>query len=117
MKKIYSMIMLLSMMVASFSLTACGSGSDSDLIGKWKVKSDLDISKVVYMQFNSDGTYIESTNKDDETKGTWSLKESVITLTNELGAFEYEIKEKGNGKMTVLMKGFEITLNFEKLKE
>ena len=94
MKKYYSIIMVLAMMIAALSFTACGS-SDSDLVGKWKIKSDLDKSKNVYMQFNSDGTYIESSDKGDETKGTWTLKESGFTLTNELGPFEYEIKEKG----------------------
>ena len=107
--------MLLAILVAALGITACN--SDSDLVGKWVVKPDFDMSKEVYMQFNSDGTYIESTEKGEDDFGKWVLTDSVLTLSNEAGSFEYVITERGKDKMTAILKGFGVTFHFEKIND
>ena len=61
MKKIYSTIMMLAMIIATLSLTACsssdddeeGGGNTSSLVGTWKV-----IEEESYIQFKNGGSFI-----------------------------------------------------------
>ena len=115
MKRLYSIIMLLAIMVKALGFTACS--SDSDLVGKWIMKSDFGKSKEVFIQFNSDGTYIESIEKGEDSFGKWVLADSVLTLSNEAGSFEYVITEREKDRMTAILKGFGVTFYFEKISD
>lgn len=115
MKKYYSIVMVLAMMVVTLSFTACAISED-ELVGEWIVKSDIEGSKPTHMLLKSDGTYVE-TKSGDEVEGEWALSGSVLSLKNSFATFEYEIVEKDNGKMTVKMKGMDLTLYFEKVKD
>ena len=91
MKKLYSAIMLLAMMVAALSLTACG-GDDEDeneasVVGTWEVtyvkassSYDMDDEEGLkigdQMTFYSDGRY-----KDSEDTGRWTKKGNTLTVT------------------------------------
>ena len=102
-------------MVTALGFTACS--SDSDLVGKWIMKSDFGKSKEVFIQFNSDGTYIESIEKGEDSFGKWVLADSVLTLSNEAGSFEYVITEREKDRMTAILKGFGVTFYFEKISD
>ena len=105
----------IKILVVSLLLTACNSGSSAfDLTGEWSVKSEMSGSNSDYIQFNTDGTYREYTDKGEKAKGTWSFEDPTLKMTNEMGTFEYEITEKSNDKMTAKMKGFNLTLNFKR---
>ena len=49
MKKLYSCIMLLTMMVAALSLTACGGDDDGD--GGYDFKQDYDVLQINGVQY------------------------------------------------------------------
>ena len=95
MKKLYSTIMLLAMMVAALGLTACGGddddngngGSSNGIVGIWEVvsfdfegddnvESDLKVGEKLYIFEN--GTY-----RDDTSKGRWTLKNNTLTLIDD----------------------------------
>jgi major membrane immunogen (membrane-anchored lipoprotein) len=114
MKKLYSTIMMLAMMVATLSLTACGGSDENELVGEWIVKMETDSSNPTHISFKSDGTYVE-TKSSDEIQGEWNLSGSVLSLKNSLATFEYDIIEKEKGKMKVQMKGMGMTFFFEKV--
>lgn len=101
MKKLYSSIMLLAMMVAALSLTACGGDDDENgvdggnnsetLVGKWKctyldygkwasydADSGTSVGDLIY--FNSDHTYYTVETDDDNDSGTWSLSGNHLTV-------------------------------------
>ena len=97
MKKLYSTIMLLAMMVAALCLTACGGNDEDDgggnsetLVGKWKCTyvdygswasydedSGTSVGDLIY--FNADHTYHTVAAHDDDY-GTWSLSGSYLTI-------------------------------------
>ena len=106
MKKLYSTIMMLAMMVAALGLTACGGDEDeenggsspSSLVGTWQYVSDTfpkDYefigsveSEALYLHLNQDGTYIrieDLGNKVEIERGTWKLVGNglIITMPNE----------------------------------
>lgn len=81
-KRIVSVVLMLAMLLA---LTACGSGDEAKLVGKWKCEMDLaeqineemgldeemaqylnfdSFEIVVYMEFTKDGTYSMYADKD-----------------------------------------------------
>lgn len=128
MKKIYSTIMMLAMMVAALSFTACSSDDDndsketnSDLVGTWSVQSveGWGMSEddfYDYMQFRSDGTYIEVQEDEDAEKGytvdkgKWTVSNNKIVLYVEVGVlagstFSFDIVKKEKDKITVSMWG------------
>ena len=96
MRKIYSTVMMLAMMVAALSFTACGGdddeidngGGDVSIVGTWECtyfNSDTDYPEVfestIYegarVCFQSGGTYYT----DYDETGRWSLKGNTLTVT------------------------------------
>jgi hypothetical protein len=91
MKKLYSTIMLLAMMVAALGFTACGDDEEdvieASVVGTWEVtyvkassSYDMDDDEGLkigdQMTFYSDGRY-----KDSEDTGRWSKKGNTLTVT------------------------------------
>ena len=93
MKKLYSTIMMLAMMIAALSLTACG-GDDEDeiddnnsIVGLWEVvsidfngadgvESELRVGDRLYI--NANGTF-----NDTEDSGRWTLNGKVLTFNTD----------------------------------
>ena len=89
MRKLYSTIMMLAMMVAALSITACGGddeedASDNSIVGVWEVVSvdfkssdgeggDVKVGDRLYI--NADGTF-----RDTEDSGRWTLNGKTITF-------------------------------------
>ena len=96
MKKLYSTIMLLAMMVAALSLTACGDDDDegdeiddkTSIIGVWEcvstdygewgdyLEDETKVGDLIY--FNADGTYKEVGHNNDS--GRWSLNGNKLNM-------------------------------------
>ena len=94
MKKVYSTIMMLAMMVAALSFTACGGDDDDEIegeasiVGVWKcvsadygeweayLKDNTRVGDLIY--FNSDHTYRAVGNNNDS--GTWSLNGNTLKI-------------------------------------
>ena len=128
MKKLYSTILLLAMMVAALGFTACGdddeeddsgSGYSSFLVGTWQVEDeDSYADEVEYVQFKSNGTYINVQYDEDGlyiTKGTWNVSDNELTMKETDGewkgtSFTYTILSKGQSKLTLSMLGITSTL-------
>ena len=110
MKKFYSTIAMLAMMVAALSFTACGSdddeidnGGDSNasIVGTWELVSfdvvkganymDSDMSTGDRITFKSDGTYYST----DGDRGTWKLKGNTLTISDNENYFsiDYQVKK------------------------
>jgi hypothetical protein len=98
MKKSYSTITMLAMMVAALSLTACG-GSDDDeelgtnsIVGVWEVASyecSVPAESIIgdKMYLNADGTY-----SDPKSSGHWSLNNNQLLINYSNGnSAKYEI--------------------------
>ena len=93
MKKLYSTIMLLAMMVAALGLASCSSdddnvGGSSSLVGTWKA-TDLKGWDVLdkygtwtgdYFQLKSDGTFLRVSSNHAKYYGDWKLSDNVLTL-------------------------------------
>ena len=93
MKKVYSTIMMLAMMVAALGFTACGSDDEDDevseasIVGVWEctafdyhsISGDDDVDEGIKVgekiYFHSDGTFSESGDQ-----GTWRLKGNQLTV-------------------------------------
>ena len=99
MKKIYSTVMMLAMMVAALSFTACGGdddvdngGGDVSIVGEWECtyfEIDTDypgMSDNTGMQigdrvwFESDGRYSTDYKSGYNETGRWSLKGNTLTV-------------------------------------
>ena len=122
MKKLYSTIMLLTMMVAALSLTACGGdddeigGNSSFLIGTWSVTSGqgwggyTGDGEAEYVQFD-DGLYI--------TKGTWRATDTELVMKETegdiLGTYTYKILNHTQTSINLEMWG--ITANLTKVPD
>ena len=134
MKKLYSTIMMLAMMVAALSLTACGGddeeigGGDSStfLIGTWSVTSGQgwgfeSDGEAEYLQFKSDGTYINVQFDDGLyiTKGTWRATDTELVMKETegdiLGTYTYKILNHTQTSITLEMWG--ITANLTKVPD
>ena len=91
MKKLYSTIMLLAMMVTALCLTACDDDdekSESKLIGVWEcvstdygewgnyLEDETKVGDLIY--FNADGTYKEVGHNNDS--GRWSLSGNKLNM-------------------------------------
>ena len=106
MKKVYSTVMMLAMMVAALSFTACGGDDEVDngkveasIVGVWECTAlDIDaeypemiadekmhIGERVY--FNSDGTY-----STDEETGRWTQKGNTLIMNGEVRLGDYSNK-------------------------
>ena len=132
MKKLYSTFMLLAMMVAALSLTACGGdddeigGNSSFLIGTWSVTSGQgwgfeSDGEAEYLQFKSDGTYINVQFDDGLyiTKGTWRATDTELVMKETegdiLGTYTYKILNHTQTSITLEMWG--ITANLTKVPD
>ena len=121
MKKIYSTILLLTMMVAALSLTACGGdddeigGNSSFLIGTWSVTSAqgwggyTGDGEAEYLQIKSNGTYINVQFDDGLyiTKGTWKATDTELVMKETegdiLGTYTYKILNHTQTSITLEM--------------
>ena len=134
MKTIY---LILSMLVGvcSMSLTACGndddelsgSGTDSDYIGTWSVQyaegwglfdpDDFYEDGFSYLQFKSDGSFINVYYDEDEDKGyvvdycKWSVSNDRLIIQLTTGDLKgttmvFDIIHKEKNKMTITRLGF-----------
>ena len=133
MKKLYSTIMMLAMMVAALGLTACGDdeediiGDSSFLVGTWSVTHaqgwgfESDDDEPEYLQFKSDGTYINVQFDDGLyiTKGNWSATDTEIIMKeiegDILGTYTYKILNHTESSITLEMWG--ITANLTKVPD
>ena len=132
MKKIYSTILLLAMMVAALSFTACGGdddeigGNSSFLIGTWSVTSGQgwgfeSDGEAEYLQFKSDGTYINVQFDDGLyiTKGTWRATDTELVMKETegdiLGTYTYKILNHTQTSINLEMWG--ITANLTKVPD
>ena len=86
MSKLYSTIMMLAMMVAALSFTACGDDDDDEddvntsaLVGTWKV-----IEEESYIQFKNGGSFIV-VDVYDVKDGTWKETDNTLLLNFENG--------------------------------
>ena len=105
MKRIYSTVLMLAMIIAALSLTACSSSSDDDegggntssLVGTWKV-----LGEESYIQFKNGGSFIDANDKD-VNYGTWKVTDNTLLLNyNEDGiAFKLSIVSKSNKYLTL----------------
>ena len=95
--------MLLAMMVAALSFTACGGdedkidGNTSSLVGTWKL-----LNMENYIQFKNDGSFIEATNMDN-FHGTWKVTGNTLLLSNDGRgyAMTFSIEIKSNKYLTM----------------
>ena len=94
----YSIIIMLAMVVATLSFTACGGsesddefdggGSSSAIVGTWKAEDiggwvDREMNYVSnggYVQFKKDGTFIVANVKYDKHYGDWTLSNNTLNL-------------------------------------
>ena len=99
MKKVYSTVMVLAMMVAALSLTACGGDDDVDngkveasIVGEWDC-TNLDLDKNssgLYVdsrinigdrvRFQSDGTIYARFSDGESETGRWSMRGNALII-------------------------------------
>lgn len=112
-------IKLFSLVLAALCvlvLCACTS-NESMLMGKWRGKL-LVGSGDFYMAFNSDGSYIESTDKGIKNQGTWSLSKSTITVLDSDGVvLTYTIEELKKDKLILVAPIFNMKFQMEKVED
>ena len=105
MKKLYSTIMLLAMMVAALSFTACGDDDDDfddySLIGTWecvKVEGWAKKNTVhTYLQLRKDGTYILI---NDHGRGGTIIEKGAWKVTGNLFVRTYNDSKLGQTTAT-----------------
>jgi hypothetical protein len=129
MKKLHSIMMLLALMVAAFSFTACSDDDDdfddggeniSDFIGTWSLThqegwgTDDTVPPEEYVQFKSDGTYINVQDNDEEeyyiSKGNWKVENSELIMKETEGGlvgatYTYTILSHSKDKITLAVLG------------
>ena len=102
MKKLHSIMMLLALMVAAFSFTACSDDDDNDnkgsvdasIVGRWKlIATDVDPEEALeqgfvatddlsIMDFNANGDYSGYSEYGDETEsGSWRIDGNRLYAT------------------------------------
>ena len=133
MKKLYSTIMMLAMMVAELSFTACGDDDDDEvggshpsfLVGTWSfvyaegwgMETDDEDVGGEYTQFKSNGKYINV--QDDEgdiyiSQGNWSVKGNEIIMKETQGdlkgTYTYTMIDRTQTTITVEMWGITVKL-------
>ena len=114
MKKVYSTITMLSMMVAALSFTACGGddddvdngGGDVSIVGVWEctyfdfdsdypgINADSNMQIGDRIRFKSDGTYEANYKNGEKETGRWSLKGNTLTIAADVDIsipFDYKI--------------------------
>lgn len=130
MKKIYSTLMMLSLMVASLNFTACSSDDDdnpsSEFVGTWSRQSttlgeifepgvesgfvEVEDTEFTYMQLKSDGTCVCVEEDEDAPEGytieygTWSVSNNKMMVTYTIPVV-CDIIEKTDDRMTLSLPG------------
>ena len=124
MKKIYSMMMMLAMMVAALNFTACSSDDDKtsevSICGTWKCVStnygqwgNSDGTKVGdILYINEDHTYKIVGNNNEN--GTWSLNGNKLTLTYNRVSLGYTITQLTASTLSITADGFGISLSYSR---
>lgn len=130
MKKIYSTIMMLAMMFAALSFTACSSdddgnkgGSGGNVVGTWMCDAQKELgfevegtSSIDYIQFKEDGTMISVnlTIYDEKVWGEYTPKDEVYV---EYGTWKtsdgklYMTDSEGTNIATYSVSGNKLTMN------
>ena len=113
MRKVYSTVLMLAMMVAALSLTACGGDDDVDngkvdstIVGEWEC-TNLDFDKNLSglyvesrinigdrVRFQSDGTIYARFSDGESDTGRWSLNGNTLTIAADVEIsipFEYNV--------------------------
>ena len=127
MKKVYSTIIMLTMMVAALSFTACSSSGDevkidgntSFLVGTWSLTSSQGWGRTIddmheYFQFKSNGTYInvQFDNGLYISKGNWKATDTELILQETEGklksTFTYTIVSLTQSTLTFAMWGISV---------
>ena len=131
MKKIYPPAMMLAMMVAALSFTACGGDDDVDngkgeasIVGVWECTYfdfDTDYPEMFdnsgmqigdRVRFYSDGTYETDYKSGHNETGKWSLNGNILTVSANADLsipFDYKI-------ITLTSTNLEFTIDIELLK-
>ena len=122
MKKVYSTVIMLAMMVAALGFTACGGdddevdngGGDASIVGVWECtyfdfdsdypemfdNTGMQISDRV--RFKSDGTYETDYKSGYNETGRWSLKGNTLTVSANVEPsipFDYKITKLTSTKL------------------
>ena len=99
MRKVYSTVLMLAMMVAALSLTACGGDDDVDngkvdstIVGEWEC-TNLDFDKNLSglyvesrinigdrVRFQSDGTIYAHFSDGESETGRWSMRGNTLII-------------------------------------
>ncbi|MEG0494736.1 MAG: hypothetical protein RR579_09720 [Eubacterium sp.] len=91
--KSFGILFLAVMMV--FSVTACGSGSDSDALDMKKVEGTWGLSSVGGVDFE---TYCADNGVDPQTSNSiWSITATTATVTGTGQTLEYKLNVKSDG--------------------
>ena len=132
MRKIYSTVLMLAMMVAALSFTACGGDDDevdngkveASIVGVWECtyfNFDTDYPEMFdnsgmqigdRVRFYSDGTYETDYKSGHNESGRWSLNGNILTVAANADLsipFDYKIT-------TLTSTNLEFTIDIELLK-
>ena len=127
MAKYIKLLMVALFATMTFALTSCGDDDDepstANIVGTWKGIDKFSVEDYYtvidsYMQFKSDGKYIEIDAFDDGdidiVKGTWTLDGNTLTMNanNEYGftvPYTVTVKKITNKELTVTVFGIERT--------
>ena len=125
MKKIYSMMMMLAMMVAALNFTACSSDDDEtsevSICGTWKCVStnygqwgNSDGTKVGDIFYiNEDHTYKIVGNNNEN--GTWTLNGNKLTCNISDGfPWTYTVTQLTTSTLSITADGFGVSLSFNR---
>ena len=104
MKKLYSTMMMLAMMVAALSLTACGGDDDVDngkveasIVGEWEctyldfdkdypgLHADAHLNIGDRVRFKSDGTIYARFSDGESDTGRWSMRGNALIIDGAVG--------------------------------
>ena len=127
MKKLYSTIMMLAIMVAALSFTACGSDDDGDaantsIVGVWEctsahygewesyLKENLKAGDVLTL--NADKTYTVRGN--DNESGTYSVKGSTLTFKSSSASVDWTIQRVSSNTLSLRQNEFGFRLSFSR---
>ena len=126
MKKIYSMMMMLAMMVAALNFTACSSDDDNEtsdisICGTWKCVSanhgQWDNSEAIeegdILYIYEDHTYKIVGNNNEN--GTWTLNGNKLTCDVSGGIpWSYTVTKLTASTLSITIDGFGISLSFSR---
>ena len=96
----YSRSLVLPLFLA-FIMTACGTSQEDMIIGAWEMEE----GGYPMVTFNADGTFWEAIDATDESTGTWTIKDAVLNMTNDMdGAAQLsqKIEELTETKLSVI---------------